>query len=168
MDTELLIGIAQILTGIATLVVAIFLAGQLVLQRRSLAVAHQDAQRELAFSSRNTINSILLARLTSDGLASVVSKGFENMDNLTESSDRLRFTGYMRQCYQAFIMEWILGGEQIDKIEFKERIERMFVPLGGRQYYLQTGREIVKIRSQALTQMFDELYEIHQTSPIAG
>ena len=44
MDTELLIGIAQILTGIATLVVAIFLAGQLVLQRRSLAVAHQDAQ----------------------------------------------------------------------------------------------------------------------------
>ena len=32
MDTELTVAIAQILTGIATLVVAIFLAGQLILQ----------------------------------------------------------------------------------------------------------------------------------------
>ena len=73
METEVIIGIAQIVTSIATLVVAIFLAGQLMIQRRSLAIAHQDAERELAFSSRNTINSILLARLTSDGLASVES-----------------------------------------------------------------------------------------------
>ena len=31
MDTELVIGIAQILTAIATLIVAVFLAGQLVI-----------------------------------------------------------------------------------------------------------------------------------------
>ena len=167
METEVIIGIAQIVTSIATLVVAIFLAGQLMIQRRSLAIAHQDAERELAFSSRNTINSILLARLTSDGLASVVSRGFENMDSITEPSERLRFTGYMRQCYQAFIMEWSVGGSQIEKVEFRERMERLFVPLGGRQYYLHAGREIVKIRSQELSQMFDELYEVYEGNPVS-
>ena len=36
MDTELTVAIAQIATGIATLVVALFLAAQLLIQRLSL------------------------------------------------------------------------------------------------------------------------------------
>ena len=42
MDTELTVAIAQIATGLATLIVAIFLAGQLLLQRRTLSLAHED------------------------------------------------------------------------------------------------------------------------------
>ena len=165
MDTELVIGIAQILTGVATLVVAMFLAGQLVLQKRSLAIAHKDSERELAFSSRNTINAITLARLTSDSLATAVSKGLENMDKLEDQSDLLRFTGYMRQTYHAYITEWLIGKEYIENEDFKERISRLVTPLGGRQYYKRTGREIVRIRSKELTQIFDELYESHNGSP---
>ena len=51
MDTELVVSVAQILTGAATLIVAVFLAGQLVLQRRVLARAHNDAEIELSISS---------------------------------------------------------------------------------------------------------------------
>ena len=113
MDTELVIGIAQILTAIATLIVAVFLGGQLIIQKGALNRAHRDAERELAFSSRNTINSLLLARLTSDGLASVTSRGFESIDNLSESQDLLRFTGYLRQIYHAFLMEWSISREAL-------------------------------------------------------
>ena len=166
MDTELIIGLAEILTGAATLVVAIFLAGQLVIQRSALNRAHQDAERELAFASRNTINSIILGRLTSDGLASSVSRGFDDMDSLSEPSDLLRFTGYMTQTYQAFIMEWLLSRESVDAVEFEERMTRLFIPRGGRQYYLRTGREIVRFRSAELFKMFEGLYEVHEGSPV--
>ena len=119
METDLIIGLAQVLTGAATFVVAIFLAGQLLIQRSALNRAHQDAERELAFASRSTINSIILGRITSDGLASAVSRGFDDIDSLTDPSDLLRFTGYMRQTYQAFIMEWLLSRESVDVIEFE-------------------------------------------------
>ena len=52
MDTELVVAIAQITTGIATLIVGLFLAGQILLQRKALDRAHQDADRELSMSAR--------------------------------------------------------------------------------------------------------------------
>ena len=120
----------------------------------------------MAFASRSIINSIILGRLTSDGLASAVSRGFDDIDSLTEPSDLLRFTGYMRQTYQAFIMEWLLSRESVDVMEFKERMARLFIPRGGRQYYFNTGREIVRLRSAELLEMFDELYETYEGSPV--
>ena len=51
MDSELVIGVAQMVTGIATLVVAFFLAGQLMIQRRALDRAHHDADRSLSLQS---------------------------------------------------------------------------------------------------------------------
>ena len=166
METDLIIGLAQVLTGAATFVVAIFLAGQLLIQRSALNRAHQDAERELAFASRSTINSIILGRLTSDGLASAVSRGFDDIDSLTDPSDLLRFTGYMRQTYQAFIMEWLLSRESVDVIEFEERMARLFIPRGGRQYYSSTGRAIVSLRSAELLDMFDDLYETYEGNPV--
>ena len=168
MDTELVIGIAQILTAIATLIVAVFLAGQLIIQKGALNRAHRDAESELAFSSRNTISSLLLARLTSDGRASVTAKGFESIDNLSESQDLLRFTGYLRQVYHAFLMEWSLSRDSLDIGDFKERMSRLFVPTGGRQFYSQTGREIIKIRSEELREICDELYELYEGNPGAA
>ena len=42
MEQGLLVALAQIGTGVATLIVAIFLAGQLLLHRSELAIAHRD------------------------------------------------------------------------------------------------------------------------------
>ena len=52
METGFVVAIAQIATGIAALVVALFLAAQLILQRRQLDIAHQDSFRELGFAAR--------------------------------------------------------------------------------------------------------------------
>ena len=43
METGFVVAVAQIATGIATLVVALFLAAQLFLQRKQLEIAHQDS-----------------------------------------------------------------------------------------------------------------------------
>ena len=99
-------------------------------------------------------------------MASAVSRGFDDIDSLTEPSDLLRFTGYMRQTYQAFIMEWVLSRESVDVIEFEERMARLFIPRGGRQYYSSTGRAIVRLRSAELLDMFDDLYETYEGNPV--
>ena len=52
MDWEPIVAVAQIATGLATLIVAIFLAGQLSLQRRALDRAHSDAERDLKYASQ--------------------------------------------------------------------------------------------------------------------
>ena len=60
MNTELVVAVAQILTGAATLVVAIFLAAQFVVQRKVLVRAHEDADRELTLTSLGLLQEYLL------------------------------------------------------------------------------------------------------------
>ena len=58
MDTNSIVVAAQLLTGLATLIVASVLIGQMVLQRKLLQIAHRDADNNLsmqAISERNTI-----------------------------------------------------------------------------------------------------------------
>jgi hypothetical protein len=101
--------IAQICTGGATLIVALFLAAQIRLQMKALDRAHEDAERELLFSSRSMAQSLLTARNTNDSLFNAVNKGFTGMDNLTDSGEKLRYFTYMRSIYQWLITDWRLG-----------------------------------------------------------
>ena len=64
MEAKFVVAIAQITTGIATLIVALFLAGQILLQRKALDRAHQDADRELSMSSAALDQELLLSRTT--------------------------------------------------------------------------------------------------------
>ena len=59
MDWDPVLVIAQIITGVATLIVASVLIWQMFLQRRSLQIAHSDADNNLsmqAISQRSDIN----------------------------------------------------------------------------------------------------------------
>ena len=96
MDWEHLAIVAQICTGLATLVVALFLAAQIRLQMRALDRSHEDAERELLFSSREMAQSLLTARNTNDSLFNAVNIGFTGMENLESSDERLRYFTYMR------------------------------------------------------------------------
>lgn len=64
MEAKFVVAIAQITTGIATLIVALFLAGQILLQRKALDRARQDADRELSMSSAALDQELLLSRTT--------------------------------------------------------------------------------------------------------
>ena len=50
MDIDSVVVVAQLLTGLATLTVASVLIWQMVLQRKSLEMAHRDNEQNLAFS----------------------------------------------------------------------------------------------------------------------
>ena len=75
MEQGLLVAIAQIGTGVATLVVAIFLAGQLLLQRKELAIAHRDSIREQVFASETRRDNIALAAVNDEAFAKLWIRG---------------------------------------------------------------------------------------------
>ena len=171
MEWEPIVAVSQIATGLATLIVAIVLAGQLSLQRKALNRAHTDAQREMAFSVRGAINSLILARLTNDSLSSAITKGFQDMNSLTEYEQLNRYVAYMRLVFRAHITEWRVGGADLDIDEFKDRVAQgLMATVGARQYYLQLGRNLIVNhqlqRSEELTRIFDEVYEELEGTPV--
>ena len=50
MDTDSIVVVAQLLTGLATLIVASVLIWQMLLQRKLLQIAHSDADNNLSMS----------------------------------------------------------------------------------------------------------------------
>ena len=82
MGSELVIGIAQMVTGIATLVVAFFLAGQLMLQRRVLERAHQDADRSLSLQSLQMRTEAIFLTLDKEKLSQVKLLLLKNISGL--------------------------------------------------------------------------------------
>ena len=159
MDWEHLAIVAQICTGLATLVVALFLAAQIRLQMRALDRSHEDAERELLFSSREMAQSLLTARNTNDSLFNAVNKGFTGMENLESSDERLRYFTYMRSIYQWIITDWRLGRHLKNYDDFLDDIRNILAPIGGRDYYRQYGRDRFRLVSDELVFIADQIYE---------
>ena len=108
MDTELVVAIAQITTGIATLIVGLFLAGQILLQRKALDRAHQDADRELSMSSAALDQELLMSRTTREQIKKSWGKREEGLDNLDgEEVDALNV--YFRAGFVLSNTMWRLG-----------------------------------------------------------
>ena len=68
MDTEIIVSVAQILTGAAPLIFAVFLTGQLVLQRKVLTRAHNDAEIELSLNSNSFWKDLSVLKVLSEPL----------------------------------------------------------------------------------------------------
>ncbi len=83
MYTDSLLLITQLITGLATLTVHSVLIWQMVLQRKSLQIAHSDADNNLsmqAVSERNEIRRWAADKLSPD----LIKKLDEGMDTLGE------------------------------------------------------------------------------------
>ena len=98
MDTELVVAVAQLLTGIATFIVATFLAAQLMMQKKQLEIAHIDSNRNLAFASRTRTQELTLAQITNESLLSAYEHAKDDFGELNDTDIR-RFFGMQREFY---------------------------------------------------------------------
>ena len=108
MDSELVIGVAQMVTGIATLVVAFFLAGQLMLQRRALVRAHQDADRSLSLQSLQMRTEAIFLTLDKEKLGQIHEKRNNNFDSFSEK-ERDLYSRFLKTQYIRLNTESRLG-----------------------------------------------------------
>ena len=108
MDSELVIGVAQMVTGIATLVVAFFLAGQLMIQRRALDRAHQDADRSLSLQSLQMRTEAIFLTLDKEKLGQIHEKRNNNFDSFSEK-ERDLYSRFLKTQYNRLNTESRLG-----------------------------------------------------------
>ena len=156
MDTELTVAVAQILTGAATLVVAFFLAGQLALQRKVLSRAHEDASLGLFLQ-------YLQSRTTSDSLRQLYAKRHEGLDNL-DASDLDGLSTHLRAGYLLTNTEWRLNRNRNLPGYYIKRFDGLMDSVGGRQYYVQSGRAI--INQPNLIEFADDVYAKLEGNPV--
>ena len=148
MDTDTIVVVAQLLTGLATLIVASVLIWQIVMQRKSLEMAHRDNEQSLAFSSLELTDKLLAVRMEKD----LDDKEFEKLNN------------YYLRWFTVMNTEWHMGrltGES--DTYYKRKLWAILNAQCGQEFYIREGRDF--IRFERLRQLGDDLYsELSGTS----
>ena len=166
--------IAQLVTGMATLIIGTVLVFQLrkqnqqiEIQNRQLELQHQDSERELAFSARARGEELTLARLTSDSLLDAYLKVGKNEDKASDKEIH-QFVSYMRTSYLQMINAWNLGAYDRNVEWYKGSLGNLMGNVGERKYYLTNGRIIIGTvyGLNDLLELGDIVYEELEGSPV--
>ena len=164
MDTDTIVVVAQLLTGLATLIVASVLIWQIVMQRKSLEMAHRDNEQSLAFSSLELTDKLLAVRMEDD-----FSKIWVKRNNSEKDLDDKEFeklNNYYLRWFQLMQTEWRMGRVTNDPTLFYYR-RKLWATLNsqcGQEFYIREGRNFTRI--QRLRELGDDLYEELSGSPV--
>ena len=91
-----LIEIAQLVTGIATLIVASVLIWQMIIQKRYLDIAHSDADSNMSLTSvENKVN--LNTWFVENSTPELLDKLDKGLDFMTAKENELPFAGVKEQ-----------------------------------------------------------------------
>ena len=150
MDWEQLTIIAQIVTGVATLAVAAFLASQLRIQ-------HKDSERDFAFAFENRQQEMIFSVFGDEATGKLWWKGSSDWDSLSdEEMNRFRFI--FQQFYLQGWTNWRLkrDGDNLDRyrVQWGQILERS----GHRRFYEAYGRDLLK-RDQSLLNFAENVYQ---------
>ena len=158
MEWEPVVAVAQIATGLATLIVAVFLAGQFNLQRKALNRAHVDSERELAFSAAVRRDNIVLARLNNGNLEKTVKNGIEDISSFTEPIVIHRIQSFIRLLESCLHYDWSLGRDSNQLSTFENQIAALLATSSLRKHYQNVGRK--NIHNSELRELMDRQYQL--------
>ncbi|MDG1839899.1 MAG: hypothetical protein P8J64_04070 [Dehalococcoidia bacterium] len=125
--------IAQIVTGIATLVVALILVSQLYQQ-------HKDTEIQLTMDSWQLNQSLILAEINDADLSKILSKSDEGLDNLTREEEVI-FNKWLMLKMGRLSTEWRLGRMSNDPRYYKIHLSNFFSNKGVLEAYENFARQ---------------------------
>ena len=131
-----LIEIAQLVTGLATLIVASVLIWQMIIQKRTLDIAHKDADSSMSLSAVqvHTENGKWISENINKSMIEKMSKGIEYL----EEDEKLKLEAHVRNVHLVLSTEWRLGRR--DRLETYYKI--MYRMYGLMKY--KASRDIFK------------------------
>ena len=153
-----LIEIAQLVTGIATLIVASVLIWQMFIQKRTLDIAHNDADASLSFDAveqKNEINMWFTDKIDQQFLDHA-NKGLSELNDV----EREILANWLRSSLIILITEYRLGRMDRNYEYFINNIKRL-LRFNASQEYIKDSvfykpNSVVKI---GLTKIINEAYE---------
>ena len=166
MLTMNLIEIAQILTGTATLIVAIVLLFQIRIQQRSLNLSHRDADRELTYRSLEMLVERHRILIENPNFRDIYIKRHQGLENLSESEKTALFS-YFFMFFGQINTDYRLGRLSNEKYYYRMVCEIVMDSISGLEWYRDKGRSIFeytpkkgrKKHIEFLQGIGDEVYE---------
>ena len=160
MDTDSIAVIAQLLTGLATLIVASVLIWQMLLQRKLLQIAHSDADNNLsmqAVSEKNAIRRWSAEKINPD----MLKKLDDGIKSLNEYELEI-FSTQMRCQEIMATTEWRLGRVGGNRNYYRAVFRTMLGGKAGLEHYKTVGRNhfvTANFGDPTLIEIGDEVYE---------
>ena len=150
MGWDQLATVAQLITGAATLLVAVFLWNQ-------LRVQHRDSERDFVHAVEGRQQDLTTAVYCDDGTAKVMWKAASDWSSLSpEEKYRMNFV------YQMFYMHiwngWRLKRDGDNVERFKTQWGQVLEHPGQRRFYEERGREFL-MRDPSLLDLVEGVYQ---------
>ena len=150
MDWDQLATVAQLVTGIATLAVAVLLVSQLKVQ-------HRDSEREFAFANETKQQDLLASFYGEESAAEVYSKGCHEFDSLsTAESDRFRLM--LTNMFLHQVNAWRLQRDGQNLERFRLTFIQLLEFPGQRRYFEGWGRKILGLEP-LLLDFVEKMYQ---------
>jgi len=112
--------IAQLITGIATLMVASVLIWQMIIQKRTLDIAHNDADSSMSLSSVE--NKLNLNTWFSENSTVEMNEKMEKGLDYLNSKEKELVRSYIRGHLVLLVTEWRLGRMNQNPLYFKQSL----------------------------------------------
>ena len=148
--------VSSLVTGVATLGVAIFLAVQLRVQHKDSERLHLDSERQFAFLNENRQQELFISYYETDSAANVFWKGAMDFEALTEVEEN-RYRMMMSSMYFHLVNAWKLERDGGDMERLRVQWERTLRYPGQRRLYEKSGRAILQ-RDPDITEFVEKIY----------
>ena len=142
--------LAQLVTGIATLAVAVLLVSQLKVQ-------HRDSERDFAFANETKQQDLVASWYSDESASNLLWKAFNSYESLAPEEE-LRFRLMYQQMYLHQLNAWRLKRDGDDLRRWRLQWERILGSAGQRRYLEDWGRPILEL-DQSLCEFVEKIYQ---------
>jgi len=149
--------VSSLVTGIATLGVAVFLSVQLRLQHRDSERLHLDSERQFAFLNENRQQELFISYYETESAANLFWRGGSDFESLTDAEEN-RYRMMMHSMYFHLVNAWKLERDGGDTERLRSQWERTLRHPGQRRIYEKTGRDLLA-RDPGISEFVEEIYD---------
>ena len=165
-----LVVIAQLITGIATLIVALILVFQLRNQSRQLEVQHLDSDRQLSMESVKMSSRQRELEIVDNNFSELFYKAkFNGLDKLSKL-ELNKIKDWYRGYQHKLVTEWRLGRMDNSLAYFKIHYRNLFENQSAKEFYLNSDsgmslrEELLYVENnpqqkKGLIKIADEIFE---------
>ena len=155
---DVLVLVAQIITSLATLIVALVLVFQLRKQNDQLQIQHRDSIREANYQIASRFEDVTKETVSDASLTEIWLRGANAWENLNNDVERYRFRNHYRQ-----YINIILAYYETEDIEYPISLQSMHAKnMLGRPGFAHCYKHYAKrlfINKNKLMILWDKTYE---------
>ena len=142
--------VSSLVTGAATLLVAVFLWNQLKVQ-------HRDSERDFAFANETKQQDLFASWYSDESASNLLWKAYNSYESLAPEEVH-RFRLMYQQMYLHQLNAWRLKRDGDDLRRWHLQWERILASAGQRRYLEDWGRPILEL-DQSLCEFVEEIYQ---------